>query len=264
MAKFCSNCGNALVGAPKFCQNCGSPIVQAPNPAYAPAAQNSPAQSALMPVPNHGGSNTPAAQGAAVSPAVQGENPPPPIVARQAGSVQNQTYPQRLADRHPSRNTAAHPPQPSHESRHGEVPAEFGQPQYGGALSADDGYVPDKGFAAMFFRHDNRLNRKRYILRSLALFAVAVVGMMIAAALRGTAGTLLGYLINFVVFVLALMLTIRRLHDLNRPTWWCIGTFIPILNFALGCYALFFAGTRGSNRYGPDPLVSNGINVRQK
>lgn len=258
MAKFCSNCGNALVGAPKFCPNCGSAIVQAQHPAY------SSAPSAPMPVPNHGGSNTPAAQGAAVSPAVQGENPPPPIVTRQAGSVQNQTYPQRLADLHPSRPTAAHPPQPSHESRHGEVPAEFAQPQYGGALSANDGYVPDKGFAAMFLRYDNRLNRKPYILRSLALFAAAVVGMMIAAALRGTAGTLLGYLINFVVFVLALMLTIRRLHDLNRPTWWCIGTFIPILNFALGCYALFFAGTRGPNRYGPDPLVSNGINVRQK
>lgn len=250
MAKFCSNCGNALVGAPKFCPNCGSAIVQAQHPAY------SSAPSAPMPVPNHGGSNTPAAQGAAVSPAVQGQNSPLPIVTRQAGSVQNPNYPQRLADRHPSRNIAAMPPHPPHESRHGEVAAGVGQPQYGGAFSANDGYVPDKGFAAMFLRHDNRLNRKRYILRSLALFAAAVVGMMIAAALRGTAGTLLGYLVNFVVFVLALMLMIRRLHDLDRPTWWCIGTFIPILNFALGCYTLFVAGTHGPNRYGPDPRVA--------
>mgnify|MGYP000914359990 CR=1 FL=1 len=256
MAKFCSNCGNALVGAPKFCQNCGSPIVQAPNPAYAPAAQNSPAQSALMSAANHGTSNTKAAQTAASSQAAQGKNPPPPHGTQQAGSVPNQTDPKLPADSHPSRTTAAQPPHPSNDLRDQETSAGFGQPQYGGASYTDDGYVPDKGFAAMFFRHDNRLNRKRYILRSLALFAVAVVGMMIAAALRGTAGTLLSYLINFVVFVLALMLMIRRLHDLNRPTWWCIGTFIPILNFALGGYALFVAGTRGPNRYGPDPRVA--------
>ena len=88
-------------------------------------------------------------------------------------------------------------------------------------------YVPDSSFQSVFLRCDNRLNRQRYILRCLTLADSLYPG---------------------------LMLTIRRLHDLDKPSWWCIGMFVPIVNFLLLFFLLFNRGTNGPNRYGPDPL----------
>ena len=72
--------------------------------------------------------------------------------------------------------------------------------------------------------------------------------------MKSSAIGMLSTLISIVVAVPGFMLSIRRLHDLDRPTWWVIGSFIPLVNFALGCYLLFLEGTHGPNQYGPDPL----------
>ena len=53
----------------------------------------------------------------------------------------------------------------------------------------------------------------------------------------------------------AIMAAIRRLHDLNRSGWFLIAAIIPLLNFVLGIYLLFFKGTEGYNQYGEDPLA---------
>lgn len=133
-------------------------------------------------------------------------------------------------------------------------PQPFGQP-YGAAAFGGGAYVPDQGIMAMFFRYDNRLNRKPYILRSLALFCVTVVLAVAVTFIGGRKfGDILAFLVSILCSVPAIMLMIRRLHDLDRPTWWAIGTFIPLVNMALSIYLLFFEGTRGPNQYGPDPL----------
>jgi uncharacterized membrane protein YhaH (DUF805 family) len=57
--------------------------------------------------------------------------------------------------------------------------------------------------------------------------------------------------------------TVRRLHDHNRTGWWywinftIIGMFFPL--FFWYCVE----GTKGPNRYGPDPLQSNEGNMIQ-
>ena len=144
----------------------------------------------------------------------------------------------------------------------------FGQPPYGqgqwpgqGAQAFNWGpYVPDEGLGQIFFRYDNRLNRKRYIMRSLALFAGLVVLCIVLGVILGLAGVsdstigAVGTLFGFACAVPGLMLAIRRLHDLDRPTWWVAGNFVPIVNMALGFYLLLAEGTRGPNQYGPDPL----------
>ena len=137
-------------------------------------------------------------------------------------------------------------------------------------------YMPDIDIKSMFLRYDNRLNRKRYILRSItvvvAVIVVAIILSVIANKLGSGAIAALGILICALpiipAFMLsirrlhdlnpAFMLSIRRLHDLNRPSWWCIGFFIPMVNFVLGIYLLFFRGTKGPNQYGPDPLSGKG------
>ena len=110
----------------------------------------------------------------------------------------------------------------------------------------------------MFLRYDNRLNRKRYILRSItvavAVIVVAIILSVIANKLGSGAIAALGILVSALPIIPAFMLSIRRLHDLNRPAWWCIGFFIPMVNFVLSIYLVFFKGTKGPNQYGPDPL----------
>lgn len=110
----------------------------------------------------------------------------------------------------------------------------------------------------MFLRYDNRLNRKRYILRSLALWAAVTILStavgLIATFLKIRAITMLVSVISIAAIIPGFMLVIRRLHDLDRPTWWCIGCIIPLVNMALAVYLLFFKGTDGPNQFGPDPL----------
>ena len=138
--------------------------------------------------------------------------------------------------------------------------AAYGMGMMGAQAFNGERYVPDEGIKEMFFRYDNRLNRKRYIMRGLALvvavtLAATVIGFVLAVAgvNEATIGTM-GSLIGIVGAVPGLMLAIRRLHDLDRPTWWIVGNFIPLVNCVLGLYLLFAKGTDGPNQYGPDPL----------
>ena len=131
----------------------------------------------------------------------------------------------------------------------------MGAATYGGTESK---YEPDTDLKSMYLRYDNRLNRKRYILRSLALLAVVIVISvligLLATALKIRSLSMLGTIVSIASAVPSFMLVIRRLHDLDRPAWWCIGCIIPLVNAVLGVYLLFFKGTDGPNQYGPDPL----------
>ena len=146
----------------------------------------------------------------------------------------------------------------------------FGQPPYGAwqgqgaqnvygqqsaAMYNFGPYEPDQGFVQMFLRYDNRLNRKPYILRGIAIFVVMFLLAVAVTILGGKKyGNMLAAAVALIFSIPSIMLMIRRLHDLDRPTWWCVGTFIPLVNVALSFYLLLAPGTYGPNQYGPDPL----------
>ncbi len=50
--------------------------------------------------------------------------------------------------------------------------------------------------------------------------------------------------------------TIRRLHDTNRSGWWILIALVPIAGSLVLLVFLAIDGTRGSNRYGPDPKLA--------
>ncbi len=63
------------------------------------------------------------------------------------------------------------------------------------------------------------------------------------------------------VLIPSIAVTVRRLHDRDMSGWWYLGfivaSFIPLLNVvsALALLVLMvLPGTRGPNRFGPDPL----------
>lgn len=217
MAKFCANCGSPLDGAGKFCPSCGAQVMDAPQAPEKPEEKPQQAPQEM-------------------------NNPPAPRAA------QGQPQP-AMRQNVPGQNPGQGGPN-----------AAYGMGMMGAQAFNGERYVPDEGIKEMFFRYDNRLNRKRYIMRALALvvavtLAATVLGIVFAVAgmSESTIGTM-GTLIGIAGAIPGLMLAIRRLHDLDRPTWWIIGNFIPLVNCVFGLYLLLAKGTDGPNQYGPDPL----------
>ncbi len=229
MAKYCHNCGAALDVVGRFCPSCGASlqVPSVPEGAVPQSAQRFPQPVQTQPT-------------TAQQPPFSGDNPY--AASQSAGYGYRNPYAG-------GQNAGYYGGNP-----YGQAAAYFGQH-----------YVPDQGFSEMFFRSDNRLNRKRYILRGLALFGIGMVVLFFLYALVGVGiladspafvvlGIILVLLFSVVSVVPSFMLMIRRLHDTDQPGWWCLGIFIPVLDLALGLYLLFAEGTRGPNRYGPDPL----------
>lgn len=103
-----------------------------------------------------------------------------------------------------------------------------------------------------YFSYTGRLNRLRYFLRILVVMILAsVLGTLLAQITP-----YLAYPVSAIATVSAVMLGIRRCHDLNRSGWFYLLMFIPIIDFFVALYLLFAAETPGPNQYGADPLDS--------
>lgn len=69
-------------------------------------------------------------------------------------------------------------------------------------------------------------------------------------------GDIIGFLSTLyylAVVVPYLAVIFRRLHDTERSGWWILIAFIPIVGVLVLLVFLILQGTRGENRYGPDP-----------
>ncbi|WP_180041903.1 MULTISPECIES: DUF805 domain-containing protein [unclassified Acinetobacter] len=67
--------------------------------------------------------------------------------------------------------------------------------------------------------------------------------------LTGIAG--LGFVVILVLYLYFLIvITVRRLHDLNRSGWLILLFLLPLVNIFMGLYLLLGAGTKGINTYG--------------
>ena len=282
MANFCENCGSPLKTENKFCPNCGAPVKGAeaagsatsavPNtppattavPETSFAAQtmpDTPPSATSAPSAAGGASSMGPAAGAATAATVGAFRPEPAPENPQGTFVPPQQNP--YPDPQPVHEEAITDNRPAPSSLRQEAERAFPHSDYSRKEEFARGgtgpkYEPDKDLQSMFLRYDNRLNRKRYIFRSFALgAAVSIITKlitMIAVSTHSSAIASLGTIISIAAAIPSFMLIIRRLHDLNRPTWWCIGVFVPLVNLVLGIYLLFFKGTDGPNDYGPDPL----------
>mgnify|MGYP002624436660 FL=1 len=271
MANFCENCGSPLREGARFCENCGAPVKQsAPMPPAdtAPATPTAPSSSASASTAVGAGTaamaGTAAAAGLAANqntfagprpqpetpvsgPEPQHDMPPRPQPVEEPEPFQRKVGTQNTE--RPAFTPSVQQPEPASDFKR------FGKLARGGTGPR---YEADEDIQSLFLRYDNRLNRKRYILRALALWAAVFVITFILGLVARATGikslTVLGTVISVASAIPGFMLVIRRLHDLNRPGWWCIGCIIPLVNFVLAVYMLFFKGTDGPNQYGPDPL----------
>lgn len=147
-------------------------------------------------------------------------------------------------------------------------------------------YTEDKTMQEMFLKTTGRLNRLRYFKRGLVvLLASLVVGipaLMIFSDEWGNLtsfGNLISVIINLATFIPMYCLAVRRLHDLDKDeTLAKISLGLGVVGIIMGMsnddfssmsavemivygidsviclYILFAPGTKGENKYGPDPL----------
>ena len=63
---------------------------------------------------------------------------------------------------------------------------------------------------------------------------------------------------SLIAFLPSLAIGVRRLHDTDRNGWWWLIAFIPLIGIIVLIVFWCSEGTRGSNRFGPDPLGAPG------
>ncbi|MBN2173784.1 MAG: gliding motility-associated ABC transporter substrate-binding protein GldG [Bacteroidales bacterium] len=57
------------------------------------------------------------------------------------------------------------------------------------------------------------------------------------------------------MIILIIILNIRRLHDINSSGWFVLLLLVPIINVLFDLLILFIPGSKGQNKYGPDPRI---------
>ena len=97
---------------------------------------------------------------------------------------------------------------------------------------------------------EGRARRREYWFFILFLILIGI-GLGVVEGLLGTGGIVMG-LFMLAMLVPNIAVTIRRLHDSDHSGWWFLAYFVPILNLVPFVF-MFFNGTAGANRFGPDP-----------
>lgn len=112
----------------------------------------------------------------------------------------------------------------------------------------------------LFTSFDGRINRGKFWAGVGVLIAVALVAGLIDMLLGTTMGQggfgIVSLLASLASIYFALALYAKRWHDRDKSGWWSLILFIPLIGFVwwiVECGIL--EGTRGPNRYGPDPLA---------
>jgi uncharacterized membrane protein YhaH (DUF805 family) len=88
------------------------------------------------------------------------------------------------------------------------------------------------------------------------VLALLVVGMVLMALLEiaGFHPDRAEYIVNALIAWPAIAVSAKRWHDRDKSAWWVLIAFIPLIG---QLWALvdngFLRGTRGPNRFGPEP-----------
>ncbi|WP_157220638.1 DUF805 domain-containing protein [Flavisphingomonas formosensis] len=73
------------------------------------------------------------------------------------------------------------------------------------------------------------------------------------SAYYGSSGGLLSGIFSLAALIPSLAVSVRRLHDTDRSGWWLLLMFLPIIGWIILLVFYLTDGSRGTNRFGPDP-----------
>lgn len=113
-----------------------------------------------------------------------------------------------------------------------------------------------------------RSRRKEYWMFMLLQIVLIVIFAIVISALASSAPRVadtvativtLGYLALFVIPSLAVQ--VRRFHDQDKSGWFILMGFIPAAGGLIVLIFMCLPGTRGANRFGPDPIAGHDAQV---
>lgn len=119
------------------------------------------------------------------------------------------------------------------------------------------------------FSFDGRINRAKYWRIKVGLFFANFFYHIWVAIQFGHSGLhrpptatgewilLVGVVVvTFVTLWVSIATDVRRFHDRDKSGWWVFIVFVPVVGAVwLLVECGFLEGTRGPNRFGPDPLA---------
>jgi uncharacterized membrane protein YhaH (DUF805 family) len=106
-----------------------------------------------------------------------------------------------------------------------------------------------------------RSRRKEYWMFTLGLaivYALVAMVMLTSASADGFMGlgaislALIG-VVGLALFIPALAVQVRRFHDQDKSGWFVLLNLIPYIGGIIVLVMMCIEGTRGPNRFGPDP-----------
>lgn len=130
-----------------------------------------------------------------------------------------------------------------------------------------------------YFDFSGRSRRKEYWMFALfnAIVASVAVALMIsqifayrqAVMLQQSEGPGVGFWLGVVIlgifflvtFIPSLAVQVRRFHDQDKSGWFLLLNFVPYVGGLIVFVFMCLEGTRGPNRFGPDPKDPNSAEV---
>lgn len=102
---------------------------------------------------------------------------------------------------------------------------------------------------------EGRARRKEYWMFTLFSVIVSIILAIVDAAMASSADSVgvLGLLYSLAVLLPSLAVSVRRLHDIDKSGWWLLIVLVPLIGAIVLLVFAVMEGTRGSNRFGPDP-----------
>ncbi|MBQ4405278.1 MAG: DUF805 domain-containing protein [Selenomonadaceae bacterium] len=104
----------------------------------------------------------------------------------------------------------------------------------------------------------NRLSFLKYqviwtLISAVVVFILAFIGGFLSGDPQSVLVTVPTGIWSFISGIGSIMISIRRLHDLNKSGWWLLLFLIPLVDIFFLVYIFVIPGTGGRNRYGADP-----------
>lgn len=113
----------------------------------------------------------------------------------------------------------------------------------------------------LLFGFNGRINRAKFWLGTVCLIVVYIILGVISAATMNPDGSMGAIGIVVLIVYLAMIwpsvaLGVKRFHDRDKSGWWVLISLVPIIGgiwYLVECG--FLEGTKGPNKFGPDPLA---------
>ena len=107
----------------------------------------------------------------------------------------------------------------------------------------------------LLFTFEGRISRKAYWFGAVVLFAAGLAASILDWIVAGTMNGVVSMIAALVSLVAGLAISVKRWHDRDKSGWWVLIALVPLIGLIWAFVENgFLPGTRGPNRFGPDPL----------